>query len=102
MTIVRNTAPAGFENAHFPVHPEDEASIIALYNGGLGDGQIAHKLLFSVDVLQGILQRLVDENRIAPRTGRKAAAQPPMYRTQPQTPPAHAARKHKTDWKVMV
>ncbi len=70
MTIVRNTAPAGFENAHFPVHPEDEASIIALYNGGLGDNDIARKMYFTPEVLVGILARLTQEGRIKPRAMR--------------------------------
>ena len=78
MTIVRNTAPAGFKSAHFPVHPEDEASIIALYNGGLGDNDIARKMYFTPEVLGGIMERLTMEGRIKPRAIKRKQA-PGLY-----------------------
>lgn len=94
MIVVRHPLPEpSFASHDFPVHPEDEASIIALYRAGLGDEQIARKMLFKLPVLLRILRALERDGKIRPRCRARARAEITLYKPRP-------APKHKTDWEV--
>lgn len=93
MTIVRHPLPEpSFATHDFPVHPEDEASIIALYRDGLGDEQIARKMMFKLPVLLRILRALERDGKIRRRAAARSAAEVTVYKPRilPLTPEREA------------